>query len=306
MSDATTTRFPLRIVAGVDDDERSDAAVDAALALARRFRARLELVHAFPEAALEVLARGRGLPAGTLDAEAEVALRRRLSTHVRALLARLEEDPDPPRLQLVAGPPAVVLLDRARHLDADLVVIGPHRRGGKLEFGSTTRALLAEGPGAIWSQIGTWRPIERVLVPIDLTPDSLHALARARDLASGTGASVLALHCFLVPELGDETVAGAPPPAPRYSLDHLRRQAREDFERTLAAFPWHGVGHQALFEDGDPVDAILAHQERADLTVLATHGRTGLAAALLGNAADAVIRGGRRPVLAVRRTLDEV
>lgn len=304
MPDAT--RFPLRIVAGVDDDERSDGAVDAALALARRFRARLELVHAFPEAALEVLARGRGMPPGTLDAEAEVALRLRLSPHVRALLARLEEDPDPPRLQLVAGSPAEALLERARYLEADLAVIGPHRRRAKLEFGSTTRALLAEGPGSVWTQIGTWRPIERLLVPFDLTADSLHALARARDLARGFGASVLVLHCFLVPELGDEPASGAPPPAPRYGLEHLRRQAREDFERAVAEFAWQGVPHRPLFEDGDPVDAILAHQESADLIVLATHGRTGLAAALLGNAADDVIQGGRRPVLAVRRRLDEV
>ena len=49
---------------------------------------------------------------------------------------------------------------------------------------------------------------------------------------------------------------------------------------------------------GDPADEIvaLAEQEKADLIVMGTHGRTGLGRLLMGSVAEAVVRRTSCPV----------
>jgi nucleotide-binding universal stress UspA family protein len=44
----------------------------------------------------------------------------------------------------------------------------------------------------------------------------------------------------------------------------------------------------------------VAEEDRCDLIVLGTHGRTGLGRLLLGSVAEQVVRGARCPVLTVR------
>jgi len=303
---SSNDRFPSQIVVGIEDDPRSDDVLDAALALSRRFRAGLELVHAFPEALLSA-PRADGLPPGTLDSAAELAIRSRLSTRTRTLLAALENEADPPRLQLLPGSPAAVLLERIETIGADLVVLGPHRHRRVLEQGSTTRTLLAEGPLGVWTQIGPWRPLEKILVPLDLSAESWRALEIARALAQGCGSRVIALHCFLVPTLGSEPLGDAPYPAVGHqTLEGLREASRVEFERAIEGFDWGGVGYERRFEEGDPTGVILEHSTHVDLVVIGTHGRTGLAAALLGNVADGVLAQSARPVLAIRRTLRDL
>lgn len=59
----------------------------------------------------------------------------------------------------------------------------------------------------------------------------------------------------------------------------------------------------ATVVDGVPDEEIvrLARQLKADLIVMGTHGRTGLAHMLLGSVAERVIRLAPVPVLTVRR-----
>jgi nucleotide-binding universal stress UspA family protein len=53
--------------------------------------------------------------------------------------------------------------------------------------------------------------------------------------------------------------------------------------------------------DGDPVREILDYVSKngIDLITMATHGRTGLARAILGSVTDALLRKGNKPVLVV-------
>lgn len=53
---------------------------------------------------------------------------------------------------------------------------------------------------------------------------------------------------------------------------------------------------------GDPADEIVrfAHDERKDLVVIATHGRTGWRRSVFGSVAERVIRLARCPVLTIR------
>jgi nucleotide-binding universal stress UspA family protein len=62
------------------------------------------------------------------------------------------------------------------------------------------------------------------------------------------------------------------------------------------------VKHRTHVTHGEPTAEILrlAEQERADLLVIATHGRTGLKHFFLGSVVERVIRHASCPVLVVR------
>jgi nucleotide-binding universal stress UspA family protein len=65
-----------------------------------------------------------------------------------------------------------------------------------------------------------------------------------------------------------------------------------------------GIQTHTHMEWGNAADTILAAAAELDakLIVMTTHGRTGLARAVLGSVADRVVRGGEAPVLLIRAT----
>jgi nucleotide-binding universal stress UspA family protein len=290
--------FARPILVGIDADVRSDAALSAALELARRFGGEVRALHAVPLAPI-LYAGAEGLPAApVIGPDVLDTLRQRISARVAPLVERsgagVKLD-----LRVVLGHPAQVLLEGARALSAGVVCLGPHRRRGVVDFGSTARAVLARAPGAVWLQPENPAPIRSVLAAVDLSEQSLHALRAARDLAGRFGARLDVLYVFQPPDLTLMAIDEAALP-PLWDVEALRRAARADFDRAMAAFDWQGVPHEARFVEGDPGAAILARQDAADLIVLGTHGRTGLLAFLLGSVAYAVLRAARRPVLAIR------
>src|SRR5690606_38826993 len=60
-------------------------------------------------------------------------------------------------LDVRRGAPAHVLVEAAEELDASLIVLGPHRRRGLLDFGGTARGVLAHAPCDLWMQPGEFR-----------------------------------------------------------------------------------------------------------------------------------------------------
>jgi len=135
-----------------------------------------------------------------------------------------------------------------------------------------------------------WTGYRRILWPTDFSPLANTALPHAVGLAAAAGAELVLLHvlpslaAYAVPEL-----AGA------LSVS-LQRKARVAAERQLRWLERQVKGpnfrlHTVLTE-GVPFDQILraAKRLRCDLIVLATHGRTGLAHAMMGSVAEEVRR----------------
>jgi nucleotide-binding universal stress UspA family protein len=286
-----------QFVVGLDADGRADAALSAALELAERLGSRVHGVHAIPLApALWAAAEGAPVTP-VLGADVLEAARARSLARLAARMRPFQGTP----LDVVVrfGHPAQVVLDEARARDAGLVFLGPHRRRGIVDLGSTARAVLAKAPGAVWVQVEEPRPLRTILAAVDLSPQSLLALATARDLAAKLGARLVALHVFQPPDVALLGAEEAALPA-LWDVGALRASARTELERAVGAFDWRGIAHEHVLAEGDPAQEVLARQETADLVVLGTHGRTALAAFLLGSVAHSVLRAARRPVLAIR------
>jgi nucleotide-binding universal stress UspA family protein len=144
--------------------------------------------------------------------------------------------------------------------------------------------------------------IRRVLVPIDFSRYSLKALDYAAELTRPLGAELIAIFVvepiyYAMPDMigtGMGGVGGV--------LEEQRANARRELEklaqrqarrgRKLRTLLRSGVAHQGI------VDA--AKAAKADLIVMATHGRTGLSHALMGSVAERVVRTAACPVLTIR------
>jgi len=294
MSHTVPAALTRPVVVGVAEDERSHVAVRAALAWCAWFGAELHLVHGtVPQRALW----GRS---GADDEQAHVeAVTRVLGAQLDPLADEAHDGLLSRRLQVRPERADTALAQVAREVDAGLLVVGKHRRRGMLDLGDTVRALLADAPCPVWCQHEEPqdRKLERVLVPVDFSETSVTALQWARVLADTLGAKLAVLHAFAAPVLAYAPAYGAVPPT--YVVDEERDAARRGLETFGAE---HGLvedGHELLFAEADPHDAILQHENEADLIVMGTHGRTGVRAALLGSVAHGVLRAAQRPVVAV-------
>ena len=82
----------------------------------------------------------------------------------------------------------------------------------------------------------------------------------------------------------------------------ILNNAQQALNGTLAAQKTRGVEVAAVLKSGEPRETILAVAKDldADLIVIGTHGRRGLAHMLLGSVAEYIVRTSPQPVLTVR------
>jgi universal stress protein A len=145
--------------------------------------------------------------------------------------------------------------------------------------------------------------IRSILAPTEFGGHSRESLRYAVGMAERFGATLHLLHVLpeVVPAGPDVMIAPALPP----------EYYTESEAESLAALP--GVldpawGKPPALETavrwGEAVDGVVeyARAHAIDLIVVATHGRHGLSHALLGSAAERIVRDAPCPVLTIRDT----
>ena len=151
-----------------------------------------------------------------------------------------------------------------------------------------------------------------IVVPLDGSRFSSIALKYAIDIADHYKARLILVRAVerTVPvatagaSIGVETAASS-----RLAVeaaegeDHIHeRQAKQYMRKKVREVTSEGIKaeHRVVF--GDPYESIMdiCKQEKADLVVMTTHGKSGLKRAILGSVADKIVRDARVPVLAIR------
>jgi nucleotide-binding universal stress UspA family protein len=137
----------------------------------------------------------------------------------------------------------------------------------------------------------------KILLAVDLAPQSILMAHQARAMAEASGAEILAVHAMRPFELMVEgmDVPGA------VVLEWYEAQ-KPLLERQLTAFCQEHLGacrYRTFLVEGDPAGEILriAHAESADLVVLATHGFGVFRRLILGSVAAKVLHDSPLPVL---------
>ena len=146
--------------------------------------------------------------------------------------------------------------------------------------------------------------IRRILHPSDFSPASRRAFATSVDLAKTNRAELLVVHVLapIVP-MGGGMGGGYVTARVYEDLDaSARAYGQKELDALVAKAKKAGVRAKALLLDGIVHDRITraARAQRADLIVIGTHGRTGLARLFLGSVAGRVVATATCPVMTVR------
>jgi len=135
---------------------------------------------------------------------------------------------------------------------------------------------------------------KHILVPTDFEAPADAALTTAIELAQRFGAKLSILHVYSLPPVP----YGGPLAWP---LDELAGLARSALDDLLAKAKPRFPTCEAILQRGNPWERILATaaENGADLIVMGTHGRKGVARALIGSITEKVVRMSPVPVLTV-------
>jgi nucleotide-binding universal stress UspA family protein len=143
--------------------------------------------------------------------------------------------------------------------------------------------------------------ISHVLVPTDFSPYADQALAYAIELAPLLQARLTLLHAVHAVPLWVEGDMGRA--LPDVYLRELEAHARQELEQRQQRVREAGIQGNSMLVHGIPFQSIVdaAREQKIDLIVMGTHGRTGLQHVLLGSVAEKVVRLAPCAVLIVRR-----
>lgn len=139
----------------------------------------------------------------------------------------------------------------------------------------------------------------RILVPYDFSEHAAKALRQAVALATTEAGKLTVLHVLPPFQPVVEFPPGESWLPPLDLVPKVRKQLEATVRRAL------GRGSKApsatcRVEIGDPAQRIVEAARRADVVVMATAGRTGLAHLVIGSVAEKVVRHAPVPVLTVR------
>lgn len=144
--------------------------------------------------------------------------------------------------------------------------------------------------------------MSRILYATDFSPASRAAFAKALALAKANRAELVISHVLapVMPPVADGAYVS---PHVYASLEAAgRRYGKQHLDRLVARARKAGIRTRGLLLDGLVHDRIVAaaRKLRADMIVMGTHGRSGLARFVLGSVASRVVSHARCPVLTVR------
>lgn len=295
-----------RLLVPTDFSAPSNAALAYARILAGAFGARLHVLHLIDNVFLHPV----------------VADPRNIETAALRNLHDLFSDDDHSRFHVVAtveasDTPADEVASYARTHNIDLIVMGTHGRSGvsHVLMGSVAEKVIRTAPCPVLTvheappaSRRAHSSITRILVPTDFSAPSDAALAHARKLAAGFGASLHLLHV-----LDDQSAGGAfgsefyladPPDVHAARL----KNAQQRLAYRVTSHDPSGAYATTEVTVGKSAQTIVDYAADGDFDaiVMGTHGRGGMAHLLVGSVAESVIRRAPCPVMTAREVADPV
>ena len=182
--------------------------------------------------------------------------------------------------EVAVGKPAKEVLRVAHESAADLIVMSTHGLTGmrKMFFGSTTERVLRETTIPVLAVAPTEnvpksfedvrRSIGRILVPVDLSPASVHQVQMARAVSEALRVPLLVTHVVEPVRSPLATKLHLP------SIELERKTRAEDALAELLATVPRQLHPEALVAHGDPAEEIakIARDRMVGLMVIGLHG----------------------------------
>jgi nucleotide-binding universal stress UspA family protein len=302
--EAATIEFR-RILCPVDFSDASRHALDHATAMAGWYGAHVTGLHVLQRPFVfepPMLFAERG-GVKDLPANREMVWLRLNEWMTPALKAGVPWD-----VRIDEGVPADCVLQYARFLPADLIVIGTHGRRGfeHLVLGSVAEKVLRNAGCPVLTvppraSSASKLPFKRILCPVDFSSPSLEALRTALSLAEEADAELTVLNVVDWPDDDSFLVETFDSPEMRRQLE-LQTAQRVDALIPDDARVWSRPAAKVAIGKAYQEIVGAANAMPADLIVIGVHGRSALDLTLFGSTTNQVVRRAPCPVLTIRST----
>lgn len=291
------------ILAPTDFSPESLRALEYSSLLLKIFRGSLHLVHVHEiDYAYAVPSIMTASPIISVD---------EIERHYQAKLKKIAARYAPAKAHVKVGRAFDQICQLADQIDARLIVISTHGRTGlkRMFLGSTAErvvqhahrpVLVVREPERDFAELQRANDRKmKILVPVDFSECSRHALSYALSFARPWNAEIVLLHTVhILPLIPPERYA---------SFDHtpslgaIERAAKRQMRKLVSKTDFGGVPHQTDIQVGRPAEQICqyAADRGIDLIIASTRGNTGLAHVLIGSVAEHVVRYAHCPVLVV-------
>jgi len=271
-----------KILVPVDGSELSEEILAQVRRLLVREDAEVVLIHVLPE---------------DLDEDSDEASQ--ALEYLISLRARLAGSGMSAHFHLLHGDPSTEILSFAVAAEPSLIAMSTHGRGGlgrwvrgsvaeRVLRHSAHPLLLSSPAGLNDRKEGNHAGFRRILVPLDGSELASDIVPLVRVFATTYESEVILFHCEPLP-------VGAEPFFPDrtpLALDRHRKFLNG------AGIPARVLSVRGTFA-GSILDAV--DEEKADLVMMTTHGRSGFARWVLGSVAEKVVRHCTVPMVVLRR-----
>ena len=287
-----------RVLVAVDFSSGSERGVQRALRLPLDSPANLHVVHVLPS---------QERRKSRLDRVLESYAAKELHKIVRAMqraLRRTGHSDVVVTSEVRHGAPFEGVVRAARDANSELIVVGRSGRQGLKHFllGSTAERVIWSSPiPVLVAQEQKPRPYRRLLVAFDESVAARAAFRAGLRLAD-EAARIDVVRAIDLSHLLTAKQLGASLKRVRELAAREQREAERGIEKVLAESGATDLDVRLVVRHGSPSTVILdeLRRHKSSLVVLGTHGRTGARRAILGSAAESVVRRASGDVLIAR------
>jgi nucleotide-binding universal stress UspA family protein len=298
----------MRIVLGFDGSESARCAAFLAGSLTWPPGAAIRVTAVIDRTPLIVPAPwAGGSPAAALELDAETTTY--IEGELASIVAQLDQGDRSVEAAIHHGRPASILVDEVAAVDADLLIVGSRGQGviRELIMGSVSSEVIEHARCPVI--VARRTSVDRVVFAHD---GSEEAMAAEGIIASwpmfadvpvrvvSVANVVIPWHTGIAPTMYREALASH-----AADVAEARDVHTQIAERSAERLRLAGREADAILRSGDPAGEIIeeAQDRDADLIVLGSRGRTGLARLLLGSVARNVVHGSEASVLVVRQAV---
>lgn len=280
----------MQIIAATDFSTRSNRAVRQAGLLAHSGGAQLHVVHVVDDDQPADLVRME-------QREAERTLTEQISSMVELQAVRVYPT-------VVTGDPFDGILRTAATLQADLIVMGSHRKQLLLDIfvGTTIERVIRKGRfPVLMVNNEAQRNYENVVVPVDMSDASADAVRVGLSTGLIGGGRATLLHAFYPLAKGKMFIADASKASIARYVEGERLRATDELVQFLVESGLEREKWSLRVLEGTPMEVIsgAVSEMRPDLLVMGTQGHSAMIKALIGSVTEEALRSLGVDILAV-------
>lgn len=196
---------------------------------------------------------------------------------------------------IAVGNPAYSIIDTSK--DYDMIVMSTHGRTGfsRLILGSVAEKVLrlSHVPVLVVEEESQLEPLQRIMVTTDFSDNSATAFPYAKEIAEKTGAQLDLVHILSYDQFEKNQTSDSVIDLRNQRLDLINKEYFHDIETDFS--------YEVQVSEDSPHEAIRQHNldNKYNLIVMATVGRTGLDYLMMGSTTANVVRHVKTAVLSV-------